>query len=59
MTIEEIRKGVPDKTATHYLNVICLGLIYIKYIDSGSCWFDKSINKWIKTSSYTEAKPLF
>ncbi len=59
MTIEEIRKGAPDKTASHYLNVMFLGLTYIKYIDSCSYWFDKSINKWIKTSSYTEAKPLF
>lgn len=57
MTIEEIRKNAPDG-ATHYIEIMFLGLVYIKYIDGYSHWFDESIKKWIPTKAYTEAKPL-
>ena len=58
MNIEEIRKNAPSG-ATHYLRIMFLGLIYLKYIDNYSWWFDESIKQWIKTASYTEAKPLY
>ena len=57
MTIEEIRKNAPSG-ASHFTIIMFLGVIYIKYIDDYSWWFDNSINKWIKTKAYTEAKPL-
>ena len=57
MTIDEIRKKAPAG-ATHYTILMFLGCVYIKYIDNYSWWFDESIKKWIKTKSYTEAKPL-
>ena len=57
MNIEEIRKAAPSG-ATHYLHMMFLGLIYLKYVDNYSWWFDESIKQWIKTVSYTESKPL-
>ena len=57
MDIEQIRANAPSG-ATHYLTIMFLGLIYLKYIDGYSWWFDESIKKWIKTVSYTESKPL-
>ena len=52
-----IRRNAPDG-ATHYLTIMFLGLVYIKYIDDYSWWFDESIKQWIKTKAYTESKPL-
>lgn len=57
MTIEEIRENAP-KGATHFIIIMFLGVVYIKYIDNYSWWFDNQFKQWIKTSSYTEAKPL-
>ena len=57
MTIEEIRANAPSD-ATHYTTIMFLGLIYIKYIDNFSWWFDESLKRWIKTKAYTESQPL-
>lgn len=44
--------------ATHSTTVMFLGLIYIKYIDGQSWWFDSTFKQWIKTVSYVDANPL-
>ena len=48
---------IPDG-ATHSTTVMFLGLVYIKYIDGQSWWFDSNFKQWIKTNSYVEAELL-
>ena len=39
MTKEQVKANAP-KGATHYLIIMFLGLVYLKYIDGESYWFD-------------------
>lgn len=51
-------KSLAPNGATHYLILMFLGLVYLKYINGYSYWFDESIKKWIPTKAYTDGTPL-
>lgn len=56
MTIKEIRKAAPSG-ATHYEpDLMFIGTVYIKYINSHPYYYE--FGQWIKCNSYFEAKPL-
>ena len=58
MNIDEIRRNAP-KVATHYMIIMFLGLVYIKYVNGFPYYLDNYDKVWTKCNSYFEAKPLY
>lgn len=57
MDIEEIRKNAP-LGATHYMTIMFLGFVYVKYISNHPYYLHEQTKLWTKCNSYFEAKPL-
>ena len=53
----DIKKNAPIG-ATHYLTIMFLGLVYIKYINDHPYYLDNWDKVWTRCNSNFEAKPL-
>lgn len=57
IALDDIRSKAP-KGATHYMIIMFLGLVYIKYVNGFPYYLDNCDKVWTMCNSYFEANPL-